>query len=57
MRLAQTGGYGILPNPAMPSTFLAQAGDLDDPWGNISCYHEHCYPDWTVTPKCASCKG
>ena len=25
MRWAQTGGYGVLPNPAMPRTFLAQA--------------------------------
>ena len=25
MRMAQTASYGILPNPAMPNTFLAQA--------------------------------
>lgn len=24
MRLAQTAGYGVLPNPLMPNTFLAQ---------------------------------
>ena len=28
MRLAQTAGYGVLPNPAMPHTFLVQALDL-----------------------------
>ena len=36
MRLAQTAGYGVLPGPAgsgMENTFLAQAFDLDDPWG------------------------
>ena len=33
MRLAQTAGYGVLPNEEMPNTFLAQAGDLDDAWG------------------------
>jgi hypothetical protein len=25
--MAQTASYGILPNPAMPQTFLAQAYD------------------------------
>ena len=33
MRLAQTAGYGTLPSPDMPNTFLAQAFDLDDKWG------------------------
>ena len=33
MRLAQTAGYGVLPNNAMPNTFMAQAGDLEDAWG------------------------
>eukprot|EP00039_Didymoeca_costata_P020049 m.339850 g.339850 ORF g.339850 m.339850 type:complete len:823 (+) comp19004_c0_seq1:14-2482(+) len=33
MRQAQTAGYGIVPNEALPNTFLAQAYDLDDPWG------------------------
>jgi hypothetical protein len=31
-RLAQTGGWGYLPNPDMPNTFLGQAYDLGDPW-------------------------
>jgi len=33
MRLAQTAGFGVLPSPELPNTFLAQAYDLDDPWG------------------------
>eukprot|EP00038_Savillea_parva_P019741 m.28625 g.28625 ORF g.28625 m.28625 type:complete len:802 (+) comp4534_c0_seq1:76-2481(+) len=33
MRLAQTAGYGVTPNPGLPNTFSAQAYDLDDPWG------------------------
>jgi hypothetical protein len=33
MRLAQTAGYGVLPNPEIPYSFFAQAGDLEDEWG------------------------
>jgi len=33
MRHAQTANYGVLPNPVLPNTFLAQAYDLDDEWG------------------------
>lgn len=36
MRQAQTMGYGVLPNPSMPDTFLAQAYDLDDEWISMS---------------------
>ena len=43
MRWAQTANYGILPNPAMPNTFLAQAYDLDDEWGPGS---GPCITDW-----------
>merc|ERR1719174_427100 len=32
-RLAQTGGYGVVPNAAMPATFFANAFDIPDPWG------------------------
>eukprot|EP00051_Salpingoeca_urceolata_P015083 m.193183 g.193183 ORF g.193183 m.193183 type:complete len:335 (+) comp18286_c0_seq1:1036-2040(+) len=58
MRLAQTAGYGVVPNPAMPNTFLAQAFDLNDPWANISCYHDGCCPN-NFHPKgnCDSCLG
>ena len=31
-RWAQTANYGVLPNPRMPNTFVAQAYDLNDPW-------------------------
>eukprot|EP00911_Craspedida_sp_UC1_P001327 UC1_evm1s1004 len=33
MRIAQTAGYGVLPSPELPNTFLAQAYDGDDAWG------------------------
>ena len=36
MHWAQTANYGVLPNPAMPNTFLGQTFDLDDPFGNIT---------------------
>ena len=36
MRLAQTAGYGVLPNPEIPHSFFAQAGDLEDAWGPAS---------------------
>ena len=45
MGIAQTGGYGVLPNAAMPSTFVAQAFDLSDLYGNISCYKGGCCPN------------
>jgi len=44
MRLAQTAGYGVLPNPAMPNTFLVQALDLDDPFINTTCSDIKCCP-------------
>ena len=31
-RFAQTGSWGVLPNPDMPRTWTAQAYDLADPW-------------------------
>eukprot|EP00041_Stephanoeca_diplocostata_P003986 m.39872 g.39872 ORF g.39872 m.39872 type:complete len:692 (+) comp14765_c0_seq1:111-2186(+) len=42
MRWAQTGNYGVLPNPIMPNTFLAQGYDLDDPWGDKTCLGYGC---------------
>ena len=45
MRIAQTGSYGILPNDAMPHTFLAQAFDLDDPFTNDTCYYKKCWSE------------
>ena len=52
MRLAQTASYGVLPNPLMPNTFLAQAGDLDDPVGNLNCYHAGCCQNMSASPMC-----
>jgi len=43
-RWAQTANYGVAPNPAMPNTFLAQAYDLNDPWGDKSCAGFACCP-------------
>ena len=46
MRWAQTGNYGVTPNPAMPHTFSAQAYDLPDPWAvNASCSAWKCCPN------------
>ena len=39
MRHAQTAGFGVIPNAALPETFLAQAYDLPDPWNtDPSCF-------------------
>ena len=40
MRWAQTASYGVLPNPEMPNTFLAQAYDLNDPYAHAHA-HTH----------------
>lgn len=42
MRWSQTANYGVLPNPEMPNTFLAQAFDLGDPFENKACYDWNC---------------
>jgi sialate O-acetylesterase len=55
MRWAQTANFGVLPNTAMPNTFLAQAFDLDDPFSNITCYKAGCCPN-NYHPK-GSCDG
>ena len=42
-RHAQTAGYGVLPNAALPHTFAAQAYDLPDPWNtDPSCFFWGC---------------
>jgi len=41
-RLAQTAGYGTIPNPAMPNTFFASAYDLNDPFDDATCYSKGC---------------
>jgi hypothetical protein len=67
MRQAQTASYGVLPNPAMVNTFLAQAYDLDDEWGPGAgpCQDQKqwacCDYSWGLAGKCAynktSCAG
>jgi hypothetical protein len=42
MRWAQTANYGVMPNAEMNNTFLAQAFDLNDPWGDKTCYGMGC---------------
>jgi sialate O-acetylesterase len=44
MRQAQTANYGVLPVPSLPSTFLAQAYDLDDEWGPAV---GPCFEEWS----------
>ena len=56
MYFAQTASYGVLPNPAMPNTFLAQAFDLGDPFSNITCYRAGCDPMNYTNPKCHGCE-
>lgn len=55
---------GVVPNPAMENTFLAQAGDLDDPVSNLNCYHAGCCTNMSKSPTCTEgigcdkvCKG
>ena len=50
MRIAQTAGWGVIPNPSMPNTFMAQAYDLDDPWGPAA---GPCFAEW----QCCTATG
>jgi len=49
-RWAQTASYGVLPNPAMPNSFMANAYDLGDPWAK-HCFDLGCCTDWTNQPQ------
>jgi hypothetical protein len=43
IRWSQTANYGVLPNKALPKTFIAQAYDLADPWTHrMASYDKHC---------------
>ena len=60
MRWAQTANAGVLPSDELPNTFLAQAYDLDDPWGPAmgNCFAGRdtwacCEPKYNAT----SCAG
>lgn len=68
MRLAQTAGYGVLPNPEIPNSFLAQAGDLDDAWGPAAgaCFSDFAdqwgccdakHPTYQANRSSATCKA
>jgi hypothetical protein len=46
MNIAQTGSFGFLPNAAMPNTFIAETFDLNDPWGDKTCYGWGCCNVW-----------
>lgn len=48
MRYAQTANYGVVPNPALPNVFLAQAYDLDDEWGPEA---GPCFSLWSCCDK------
>ena len=50
-RWAQTANYGVLPNPAMPNTFAAQAYDLDDPWAYVPP-HSVCSTNASLPNSC-----
>jgi hypothetical protein len=43
---------GVMPNPLMENTFLAQAGDLDDPVSNLNCYHSGCCTNMSASKTC-----
>ena len=50
-RWSQTANFGVLPNTAMPRTFVAQAYDLNDPWGGIS-NHAVCSDNASLPHSC-----
>ena len=52
LRWSQTGNYGVLPNSALPNTFLAQAYDLGDPWEMSSADDKHC----SKPPRAPDCE-
>jgi hypothetical protein len=51
-RWAQTANYGVLPNPAMPNTFVAQAYDLNDPWAWYSSHTSVCSTNASIKHAC-----
>lgn len=57
MYLAQTGGYGTVPNAAFPNTFMANAFDLGDPWVYGLCNKLHCHPMNSSNPDCKGCEA
>lgn len=58
LQRAQTAGYGVAPNPAMPNTFMALAHDAGDPWDADpgGCGREQCCVDPYI-PLGPNCVG
>ena len=56
LRWSQTGNYGVLPNAAMPATFVAQGYDLGDPMAGLRapCFNETSWDPATCRPWNAS---
>jgi hypothetical protein len=56
LRWAQTANFGVVPNPAMPNVFSANAYDLGDPWDADQCKQdgESCCvtPNQPLGPNC-----
>jgi len=46
MRWAQTLNYGVVPNPAFPNGFMANAYDIGDPWNTKGCKQHHTCQGW-----------
>eukprot|EP00937_MAST-01D_sp_MAST-1D-sp2_P001328 g1328.t1 len=64
MRWSQTANFGVLPNPALPHSFLAQAYDIGDPWaalgdgGSAGADPQHCaLPDPRTGRRGANCSA
>lgn len=51
MRWSQTGNFGEMPNPAIPSGFLAHAYDLGDPMDNL---HPPCINSTSAAPNASA---
>ena len=48
MRVAQTAGFGVLPNEELPNTWIVQAYDLEDEWnsGDGPCFGANTRGSW-----------
>lgn len=45
LRWSQTANYGVIPNEAMPNTYMAVAHDAGDPWDADDCANKACCVD------------
>lgn len=45
--MAHLGSHGVLPNPDLPNTFMAEGHDIGDPWESQHCDSwKCCVPPW-----------